>query len=85
MTQKPRRGQGPFRAVVQLIIISFQNLFSLISYQAAVIWWIQISTIDQSDLPQHFTNDICIINIIIIIIIILNLLLPISYQVMAFW
>ena len=35
------------------------NLFLSISYEVAVFWIVQISTKDQSELPQHLPNAVC--------------------------
>ena len=45
--------------VIIIIIIITVNLFSPTTYQVAVSQYVQISTTDQSDLPQHFTNAVC--------------------------
>jgi uncharacterized protein involved in cysteine biosynthesis len=45
--------------IIIIILVLILNLFSPISYLVAVFWQVQISTTDQSDLPQHFTNDVC--------------------------
>ena len=47
--------------IIIIIISEILNLFSSLSYQVAVFWQVQISTRDQSALPQHFTNDVTIV------------------------
>jgi len=45
-------------------IISYHISYHIVSYHimshsVAVFWQVQISTREQSGLPQHFTNDVC--------------------------
>jgi len=47
---------------MDIIIFTILNLFSSIIYEVAVFRLVQISTKDQSDLPQHLSNTVCSAN-----------------------